>query len=71
MSVADTPVVGELDRLIFGRSAWSADAFAAELTESRISLLYLLHSSTRAAAASPPPAPRGSSAPAKAGDVTK
>lgn len=42
MSVRDIPVVAELDRLIFGRSAWSAAAFAGELTESRISLLYLL-----------------------------
>ena len=59
MSVADTPAVAELDRLIFGRSAWSADAFTAELTESRISLLYLLQSPTQTTAIPSPPALRG------------
>ena len=59
ISVADIDAVAELDLLIFGRSAWSADAFTAELTESRISLLYLLQRSQQTDSVSSPSTARG------------
>ncbi len=66
ISVADIDAVAELDLLIFGRSAWSADAFAAELTESRISLLYLLQRSQQTASVSSPSTARGKTGAASA-----